>query len=131
MVKNLLCALLSHNLSFLICYQPIPLLLMFPGTGPHHLALCYLIGFFSLQYTFDCISQDSCSVVLLCLNYCSVFSSVSFNKFYIPASQPVSLILLPLLIHLQVLGRVVKVLCYKSEGRLFDPRWCHWNFSLT
>jgi len=26
---------------------------------------------------------------------------------------------------------VVKVLCYKSEGRWFDPRWCHWNFLLT
>ena len=26
---------------------------------------------------------------------------------------------------------VVKVLCYKSEGRWFDPRWRHWNFSLT
>jgi len=23
---------------------------------------------------------------------------------------------------------VVKVLCYKSEGRWFDPRWCHWIF---
>ena len=21
---------------------------------------------------------------------------------------------------------VVKVLCYKSEGRWFDPSWCHW-----
>ena len=28
-------------------------------------------------------------------------------------------------------GKVVKVLCYKSEGRWFDPSWCHWNFSLT
>jgi hypothetical protein len=28
-------------------------------------------------------------------------------------------------------GTVVKVLCYKSEGRCFDSRWCHWNFSLT
>ena len=26
---------------------------------------------------------------------------------------------------------VVKVLCYKSEGRWFDPSRCHWNFSLT
>ena len=26
---------------------------------------------------------------------------------------------------------VVKVLCYKSEGRWFDSSWCHWNFSLT
>jgi len=25
----------------------------------------------------------------------------------------------------------VKVLCYKSEGRWFDSRLCHWNFSLT
>ena len=28
-------------------------------------------------------------------------------------------------------GTVVKVLCYKSVGRWFDPSWCHWNFSLT
>ena len=28
-------------------------------------------------------------------------------------------------------GTVVKVLRYKSEGRLFESRWCHWNFSLT
>ena len=27
-------------------------------------------------------------------------------------------------------GTVVKVLCYKSEGRWFDSRF-HWNFSLT
>ena len=26
---------------------------------------------------------------------------------------------------------VVKVLCYKSEGRWFDPSWCHWNIPLT
>ena len=28
-------------------------------------------------------------------------------------------------------GTLVRVLCYKSEGRGFDPSWCHWNFSLT
>ena len=26
---------------------------------------------------------------------------------------------------------VAKVLCYNSEGHWFDPRWCHWDFSLT
>jgi len=26
---------------------------------------------------------------------------------------------------------VVKALCYKSEGRWFDPSWCYCNFSLT
>jgi len=26
---------------------------------------------------------------------------------------------------------VVKMLCYKSEGRWFDPSCYHWNFSLA
>ena len=26
---------------------------------------------------------------------------------------------------------VVSVMCYKSEGRWFDPSWCQWTFSLT
>ena len=26
---------------------------------------------------------------------------------------------------------LVKVLCYKSVVRWFDPSWCHWNFSFT
>ena len=28
-------------------------------------------------------------------------------------------------------GVVVKALRYKPEGREFDSRWCHWNFSVT
>jgi hypothetical protein len=28
-------------------------------------------------------------------------------------------------------GTLVNLLCYKSEGRWLDSRWCHWNFSLT
>ena len=28
-------------------------------------------------------------------------------------------------------AQLVKALRYKSEGRGFDSRWCHWNFSLT
>ena len=27
--------------------------------------------------------------------------------------------------------QLVGALCYKAEGRGFDSRWCHWNFSLT
>jgi hypothetical protein len=27
-------------------------------------------------------------------------------------------------------GVVVKALRYKSAGRGFDSRWCHWNFSV-
>jgi len=28
-------------------------------------------------------------------------------------------------------GGTREALRYKSEGRGFDSRWCHWNFSLT
>jgi hypothetical protein len=28
-------------------------------------------------------------------------------------------------------GTVVKVLCYKSEGRWSDSSWCHWNSDRT
>ena len=33
-------------------------------------------------------------------------------------------------LHVDRGGTVIKVLCYKSEGRWFDPSWCHWSFSL-
>ena len=29
------------------------------------------------------------------------------------------------------MAQLVKALCQKPEGRAFDSRWCHWNFSLT
>ena len=28
-------------------------------------------------------------------------------------------------------AQLVETLRCKSEGRVFDSRWCHWNFSLT
>jgi len=28
-------------------------------------------------------------------------------------------------------SQLVEALRYKPEGRGFDSRWCHWNFSLT
>jgi hypothetical protein len=30
-----------------------------------------------------------------------------------------------------LVAQLVEALRYKSEGRGFDSRWCHWNFSLT
>jgi len=30
-----------------------------------------------------------------------------------------------------VVAQLVEALRYKLEGRGFDSRWCHWNFSLT
>ena len=28
-------------------------------------------------------------------------------------------------------AQLVEALRYKPEGRGFESRWCHWNFSLT
>jgi len=28
-------------------------------------------------------------------------------------------------------AQLVEAMRYKPEGRRFDSRWCHWNFSLT
>jgi hypothetical protein len=28
-------------------------------------------------------------------------------------------------------AQLIEALRYKPEGHGFDPRWCHWNFSLT
>jgi hypothetical protein len=30
-----------------------------------------------------------------------------------------------------LVAQLVEALRYKPEGRVFDSRWCHWNFSLT
>jgi hypothetical protein len=31
----------------------------------------------------------------------------------------------------QAVAHLVEALRYKPEGRGFNSRWCHWNFSLT
>ena len=34
-------------------------------------------------------------------------------------------------LYMAVVAQLFEALCYKLEGRGFDSRWCHWNFSLT
>jgi hypothetical protein len=68
-------------------------------------------------------------------------SHIFMFEFYKPLPEKYWQFFAPLLLcHFRILnlqnwtadgGTVVKVLCYKSEGRWFDSRWCHWNFSLT
>jgi len=33
--------------------------------------------------------------------------------------------------YLIAVAQLVEALRHKPEGRGFDSRWCHWNFSLT
>ena len=45
--------------------------------------------------------------------------------------QVLQLILLYLNLEGHAVAQLVEALRYKSEGRGFDSRWCHWNFSFT
>ena len=63
-----------------------------------------------------------CVLLLIFCVYLSISCSVFASAFFKYNSKP-------------KLGdrgsTVVKVLCYKSEGRWFDPCWCQWIFSWT
>ena len=54
--------------------------------------------------------------LILSYNFCLISESVHviYHKSYVQSGDRDS--------------TVVKVLCYKSEGRRFDPSWCQWLF---
>jgi hypothetical protein len=49
---------------------------------------------------------------------------VYLRVYVVTATKPYNLIFL-FVTNLECGSTVVKVLRYKSEGRWFDPRWCH------
>jgi len=56
----------------------------------------------------------------------SPFSEALFTECYL-----LSILASFMLSTLHAVAQLVEALCYKSEGRGFDSRWFHWNFSLT
>ena len=58
--------------------------------------------------------------------YTNSFPTMSIVSHNVP-----TLFLVPILIWGRAVAQLVVALRYKSEGRGFDPRWCHLNFSLT
>ena len=78
---------------------------------------------------------------LLCnttMHYCNSSSSsstCSSSQGRCICSYLLLLLAVVLVILLRIWGtavaQLVEALRYKSEGRGFDSRWCHWNFSLT
>ena len=74
--------------------------------------------------------------VLFSCRFLSLFqSSVSFRSLlYLPRSFNLKTIHRILTVGIfwgHAIAQLVEALRYKSEGRRFDSRWCHWNFSLT
>ena len=72
-------------------------------------------------YIYYLPAYKKCLSYRLLLNYSIIFSFHCAREICFPSLRLVE----------DRGGTVVKVLCYKSEGRWFDPRWCHWNFTLT
>ena len=54
-----------------------------------------------------------------------------FQYFEATGAKTLSLFSLSLLENKAPGGVVVKALRYKTAGRGFYSRWCHWNFSVT
>jgi len=69
------------------------------------------------------------------IQHCNkLFSFIVSFEFYF-RGQNEKLFLWNIFYHMFIKGHAVaqsvEALRYKSEGRGFDSRWCHWNFSLT
>jgi len=89
----------------------------------------------TFDFTFVVVIRNTASTVTLDpgLNFYKVTmwrrslrkvrTSESFSLKLEQAKQPRTLFL-----HRGLGSTVVKVLCYKSEGRWFDPSWCQWIF---
>jgi len=45
--------------------------------------------------------------------------------------RPILQMGVPIYSNQHAVAHLVEALRYKPEGREFDSRWCHWNFSLT
>ena len=90
----------------------------------------------SLRWCFFCVHRNHDNMIHSAATATEcIMSNVTINTVCIYKCQclmTLTLLLLHCLFH--ALGdrssTVVKVLCYKSEGRWFDSRWCR-NFSLT
>ena len=84
----------------------------------------------TLRFTFVCLqvrSESECfPVQAVTLPSCSLLPCADFFKIDI-TSMPHYIVILHAL-HGDRGSTVVKVLCYKSEGRWFDPSFCLWIF---
>ena len=104
-----------------------------PHEWPKHVSDYCVIKYFHKS---KCIS--GCFYKILC-RYGPVFETFAAINFLISRNAPqhyqgrnVTHMYCNLILCLLNMGdrgsTVVKVLCYKSESRWLDPRWCHWNF---
>ena len=106
------------------CYNIATLMLQYCYTSVTILLhLCYNIATILLQYCYTCTSIKrglSLSTFFLCIQHLPDDGRSGQPKHFVLCNTTVA----------DRGSTVAKVLRYKSEGRWFDPRWCHWNFPL-
>jgi len=75
-----------------------------------------------------------CTVLCCTVLYCAVFCCAELYCTVLYCTVP-KVFIYSFIYCLQrrrhAVAQLVEALHYKSEGRGFDSRWCHWNFSLT
>ena len=79
---------------------------------------------------------ELCSLVLTkgCVEtaFCSSFHGILITDLVVLYFSTINVIFFSYLLVLgQAVVQFVEALRYKPEGRGFDSRWCHWNFSFT
>ena len=99
-------------------------------TSPLRFVTCYRVNF-------SLCNDNHINVSRLIILYIGLFTIYSLFSCNDVVTKEISMSLLedigrlcPVLLILHVVAQLVEALRYKPEGRGFDFRWCHWNFSL-
>ena len=78
-----------------------------------------------IAFFFCCIITTVFIVLIILFSLWTVLVNLKISFHFFPTFTCVYLQLG------HAVAQLVEALCYQSEGRGFDSRWCHWNFSLT
>jgi len=89
--------------------------------------LLLLVWIYGLLFSFYLIGckDGFCEVIHYVFNYINETLFQIHHSILIVIADPSRFI------RGHTVAQLVEALCYKSEGRGFDSRWCHWNFSVT
>jgi len=86
-----------------------------------HLRLCLPIYLFQLIFQVNGLHRRPTFQIFLTAQHATFLQAMDRGDFFLDRTSPLW----------DRGSAMVKVLCCNSGGRLLDPSWCHWNFSLT
>ena len=116
------------------CIQTYNILMSFPARkirwGLYKASICTAVSvhFFRLNHCSDITRRSA-----IMSGFLEIYSWKGFYPYMVSQIQKACVFCLEIRLLYDTVGTAVAqwLRCYKSEGRWFDSRWCHWNFSLT